>query len=133
MTTCDIESAFTPGVITLNIPNNEVHVGTEWKILPDLKSAVIIDCSQVQHITSALWSGEATFRLSSPALRNDLDAHASKLKALETWLRDLAAVQESFIGSGFALVGLWVDTVSALEVDGRWHGEITCRIGLQEI
>jgi len=133
MTTCDLESAFEPGIVALELANNDVHRGTEWKVMPDRRSVVVIDCAAVQHVTRALWSGEAIFRLSSPALGKDLEAHAAKLKTLEEFLSDLEAVQEAFEGTGLQLVGLWIDRVEALEVDSRWAGEITCKVGLMEV
>jgi hypothetical protein len=154
MTTSDLEAAFKPGVPTAIVPQADVRLGAAWEILPHDRAALIVDCSGVDHVTRALWSGTTVFRLSSPALRKDIDAHAGKLRALKAWLNSLAdafsvarrpsasdqdkaaaaaLIESAFVSDSFRLVGVWVLNVNALEADNRWHGEIECRVGIQEI
>lgn len=129
----DIEKAFVPGLEALDLANNDVHCGTEWKILPQEKSCVVIDASQMQHLTPALWNGTVIFRLSSPALKKDLDAHTSKQAALNDFLMEQADVIAAFASDRFRLVGVWISDIRSQELDNRWITEIECRCGLQRV
>jgi hypothetical protein len=129
----DIEKAFQPGIEALALANNDVHRGTEWKIMPQEKSCVIIDASQMKHVTRALWNGTVIFRLSSPALKKDLDAHTGKQAALQDFLIEPADVIAAFVSDRFQLVGIWVSDVRAQELDNRWVTEIECQCGLVQI
>jgi hypothetical protein len=129
----EIEAAFQPGIEALALADNEVHRGTEWKIMPQEKSCVVIDASQMQHLTPALWNGTVIFRLSSPALKKDLDAHSGKQAALNDFLMEPAGVIAAFTSERFRLVGVWISDVRAQELDQRWVTEIECRCGLQRV